>query len=368
MKIDTRNWPELLQQTGDRLNDWMNSINPNDLILCVFGFSVVFVLRKLLAGGSVRATQSLLSQFSVTLSEEVTSQLEKASEILIVTFAVYLALQVFHPPELVGNFLYRGISSVAIIAVFGTWFQLSGPFASLLRSDKLSPVNVETDWIQRITQFAVLLFGLTSLLKVWQVDIAGALTGVGVLGAGLAIATQDLIRNLVAGMTNMSEKRFKTGDAIQVDGQFLGSVKRIDLRSTLVVGFDQIPRHIPNSDLSNSVVLNYSEMIHRRIMLNVPLLLTSTQEQVEAVRDGLQYYHQTCGDFDLSDDAPKYICVSNLGASSIDIFFYVRTTGPNYDQYLQVKERLTLEILNIVKGAGATLAYPTQTIRLDGDA
>jgi len=365
MEIDTSNWPILFRQTGDRFNSWLASVNHDALVLSVIFVALTFFFRKVLARWIVGALQLLLKQFSVSVSDEVASQLQKATEILAVTLSVYLALKVFSPPEIAGGFLRRVLSSIGIIAVFGTWYQLSGSFVSLLRDEKYNPVKVETDWAQRITQFAIILFGITSLLKVWQVDISGALTGVGVLGAGLAIATQDLIRNLVAGMTNMSEKRFKTGDTIEVEGQFVGTVKRIDLRSTLVVGFDQIPRYVPNSDLSNAVVQNYSARKHRRVMLKVPLVLSSTQEQIEAIRDGLKGYHQTCGDFDLSTDAAKYIYISDLGPSSVDILIWAWTKGPDYDEFVQVTERLTLAILRIVRDAGTNLAYPTQTIKLD---
>jgi MscS family membrane protein len=366
VNIDTSNWPDLLQQTGDRFNNWLMLVNLDALLFSGLFIAVVLVFRKIFARWIVGAFQALLKQFSITLSEEVASHLQKVLGILAVTFSVYLVLDVFHPPEVAAVFLRRTLNSIAIIGVFGTWFQLSGPFASMLRENKPSSVNIEVDWVQRIVQVIILLFGITSLLKAWQVDITGALTGVGVLGAGLAIATQDMIRNLVAGMSNISEKRFETGDSVQVEGQFLGTVKRIDLRSTLVVGFDQIPRHIPNSALSDSVVLNLSRRKHRRIMLKVPLVLSSTQGQIEAVRDGLRDYHRSCGDFDLSNDASKYVYVSDLGPSSVDILIYAWTLGPDYDQFLQITERLTLAILGITKSAGTDLAYPTQTIQLDG--
>jgi len=104
----------------------------------------------------------------------------------------------------------------------------------------------------------------------------------------LAIAAQDLVRNLIAGMTNQSEERFVTGDAIEVEGSFLGTVKRIDLRSTLVLGFDQIPRHVPNTDLSNSIVKNYTRMQHRRVWVTFQLVLSTSLEQLEATRSALE--------------------------------------------------------------------------------
>jgi small-conductance mechanosensitive channel len=90
---------------------------------------------------------------------------------------------------------------------------------------------------------------------------------VGVLGAGLAIAAQDFVRNLVAGMNNMSEKRFERGDWIAVEGGIEGTVQRIDVRSTTIMGFDRVPRYVPNSGLSNAIVLNKSRIRHQLLRI-----------------------------------------------------------------------------------------------------
>ncbi|WP_299643050.1 mechanosensitive ion channel domain-containing protein [uncultured Ruegeria sp.] len=367
MDQNTANWPSIVQNFRDAMNQWLITIDPNALALSAAALLVVFLLRKKISDWIIGGFEALLKRFSVSLTDEVASQLKIAVQVLAVTFALFLTLDAISPPDLLAGVLNQVLGSVALVAVFATWYQLSGPFVSLLVADRVGPAAKETSWVQRVSQFAILLFGLTSLLKVWQVDISGALAGVGVLGAGMAIATQDLIRNLVAGMTNMSEQRFKTGDAIQVEGQFVGTVQRIDLRSTLVVGFDQIPRYIPNSDLSNSVVLNYSERKHRRVKVVVPLVLSSTREQIEAVRDALRLHHQNSGDFHLDAEAAQYIFVNEIGPSSVNILIYVWTKDVDYDAYLQTKERLTLAVLQAVKSSGTELAYPTQTLKFFGD-
>ncbi|MGI9356607.1 MAG: mechanosensitive ion channel family protein [Rhizobiaceae bacterium] len=358
----------MFQKVGDWLVSWHASLNLNAQVLSVVAVLLVFLFRRIFSSWITKVVSKFLKQFGVRLADNVVVQLNKATEILLVLLSLYFCLQLLNPDTIIELFATQIISSIAIVAVFGTWFQLCGNFVSFLRNEAFKRVDVETDWVKRITQFAIVLFGITSLLKVWHVDISGALTGVGVLGAGLAIAAQDLVRNLMAGMSNMSEKRFKTGDTIRVDGKFMGSVRRIDLRSTLVVGFDQIPRHIPNSDLSDSIVMNYSGMKHRRIILEIPLVLSSTKQQVLTVRDRLRAYHLSSGDFDVADDAPNYIFASEFKRSSVGVYFYARTNGPDYSNYLEVKERLALTILEIVNDAGTSLAYPTQTILLDGGA
>ena len=176
--------------------------------------AAVILLRRSLARGLLSALSSLPASFSVSLNDEIRSELEVTTRVLLVTLALFFAIQVIQPPDIAGGILERTVISVAVIAVFAEWYNLCGPFVALLRSEQLRRLSVEADWMERVARFTVLLFGLTSLLKIWQVDITGALTGVGVLGAGLAIASQDLIRNLIAGMNNISEMRFKVGDAI----------------------------------------------------------------------------------------------------------------------------------------------------------
>ncbi len=68
--------------------------------------------------------------------------------------------------------------------------------------------------MKRVAHFGVILFGISALLTVWQVDISGAMAGVGVLGAGVAIAAQDLVHNLVAGMNSQSENSFSEEDVV----------------------------------------------------------------------------------------------------------------------------------------------------------
>ena len=95
------------------------------------------------------------------------------------------------------------------------------------------------------------------------------------------------------------------------------------------------------------------------------MILSSTQKQVEEVRDRLKEYLETSNDFVISDEAPQYVHVNNLGESSIEILFYAWTQSADYAEYLKVKERLSLSILSIVNLSGSDLAYPTQTIHSD---
>ncbi len=368
METEPFSLPEPAVKLATRFTNWLASIDPTSFVLMLIFILVIWLARDVIARWVLGLTNRLLKQMSVELPERIRNELATTAAILVVVLALFPALGVLKLPGFADAFLHKILSSVAIIAVFSGWYNLSGPFVSLLRNDRFRKIHMEAGWMERVAQFGVLLFAITSLLKVWQVDITGALTGVGVLGAGIAIATQDLIRNLIAGMNNMSEKRFAVGDVIQIEGVLVGTVENIDLRSTLIKGFDQIPRYVPNSDLSNAVVLNFTHRTNRRVLVSIPLVLSSSPSQITQVRDALRRYLSESGDFELSEDAPQHVYVEALSDSAVPIIFYAWTKDPDYAHSLQITERLSLKILEIVEQAGTALAYPTRTIEVSNNS
>lgn len=353
-----------LTLVADRFISWVTSADWGAVSVAFVLVAATYAIRKPLARLVIGVFDRLMSYLSVGLSEKAKSELTVTTSVLIVALAWFIALELLDLPSATNHFLHRLLTSVAIIAVFAGWYNLCGAFVSMLQGGRLQDLNIESNWIERVARFGILLFGITALLKVWEVDISGALTGVGVLGAGLAIATQDMIRNLIAGMNNISERRFAVGDAVQIEGVLVGTVEQIDLRSTLIRGYDQIPRYVPNSELSNAVVLNYAQRRNRRIKLSIPLPLTSRPEQIEEIRDKLKEYISQSGDFDLSDAAPKHVYVEGMSNCAILLMFYAWTQNADYETFLQVNERLTLRILSVIEDTGTVLAYPTQTVEI----
>lgn len=344
------------------VRDWSNSVASQNLVVVIVAIAVVLVLRRWLAKLVVKLATSVVRHLNADIGEDVQLKMVEATEMLLVALVCYIGLEVLNPPEVAGGVLRRLIISVAVIAVFSAWYRLAGTFVAVLREDTLEDIRIEKDWMVRVAKFAIMLLGISALLEVWDIDISSALTGVGVLGAGLAIAAQDLVRNLIAGMTNVSEERFKKGDAIEVPGMLMGTVEKIDLRSTMILGFDQIPRHVPNADLGNSVVLNYSRIKSRRVLMRFGLVLSSSEHQVRQVKEGVKDYIETSGIFAIDSASPLHIYAHEITDHAIEFLVIALTVKGGYADMLEARESLNLKILELVEAAGTELAYPTQTI------
>lgn len=343
--------------------DWAPSLDWHGLGLTVLGAVIIIVLRKILARGIMSVNIKVLKMMSITFPDAARKELEIALRIVIVCVGLLLALQAANPPELLADILQKMTLSVVLIALFAAWYRLAAVFVAIL--DPMKPGNgiTEIDWIVRVARFVIVLLGITALLGLWKVNVSAAITGVGFLGAGLAIAAQDLLRNLFAGMSNVRERRFVTGDWIHVDGVAEGHVQQIDLRSTTIIGFDRIPRYVPNADLANATVQNLSRRDHRRVSWIVPLVLSATNDQVEAVCVGLREFLETSGDFVTdNDDMLCLVQVAGLSDSAVDVKIYAFTQVNGYADYLKVCQKLTACIRQVVNQAGTSMAYPTHSL------
>lgn len=220
-------------------------------------------------------------------------------------------------------------------------------------------------WIFKFVKFLVIFIGAAVILEIWGIKVGPLLAGLGLFGAAIALGAQDLFKNLIGGLTIIAEKRFHPGEWIKVEGIVEGTVEEIGFRSTKVIRFDKAPVHVPNSQLSDAAVTNFSRMSNRRIFWMVGVTYDTTAKQLKEIRDGIMGYIQTCDDFEKRDDLATFVRVDSFNASSIDIMVYCFTKTIVWGEFLEAKEKFAFEVKRIVEGAGSSFAFPSQSLYLE---
>ena len=222
-------------------------------------------------------------------------------------------------------------------------------------------------WLFRTLKIVFYLLGIVSVLELWGVDAASIIAGLGLFSVALALGAQNFFKNLIGGLLIIGEKRFKQGDWINIEGVAEGSVERIDFRSTLIRRFDKAPIYVPNSVLSDSEIINFSEMPFRRIRFHVGLLYETTPETIMAIRKDIESYIERNTNLVDSDQAQSTIRVTDFNDSSIDVLVNCFTKSTQWHDYCVAREELIMEIMRIVKNNGSDFAYPTRTIHVEKD-
>jgi small conductance mechanosensitive channel len=112
----------------------------------------------------------------------------------------------------------------------------------------------------------ILLVGFFISLQLLHLEktIASMLAGAGIIGLALGFAFQDLTANFISGVFIIFRKPFDVGNVIDTNG-FTGIVEEIQLRSTTIRTFQGLHIMLPNKDIFQKPVTNYSLSGKRRI-------------------------------------------------------------------------------------------------------
>ena len=346
----------------------MNEITDNLLNLSLdIGPILLLTLIAIIFSRTViyKSLQAFANTSDTKHDDAFVQSLKKPLTLIPLGIGIYALVEALPLPETYSEYGSLLVQTYFYLAVFWSIAACIDPLRDFIgeKYDFLSPTL--RAWIFRAIKFVAYLIGVVSVLELWGIDAASIIAGLGLFSVALALGAQNFFKNLIGGLLIIGEKRFKQGDWINVEGVAEGSVEKIDFRSTLIRRFDQAPVFVPNSVLSDSEIINFSEMPFRRIMFNVGLIYQTTPETILAIRKDIESYVAANDDLANADEATTTIRVTQFNDSSIDMLVYCFTRSTKWHDFCIARENLILEIMKIVKKNGSDFAYPTSTIHLE---
>jgi MscS family membrane protein len=323
----------------------------------------ILIIRTIVVGSLLK----IAGKTDSVHDDAIVGALKKPLTLIPIGIALFAILQEINLDDTYQSYGELLIKSYFYLAVFWSLADAITPVRDFVgeKYDFLTPTL--RNWIFRTLKFIAYLVGVVSVLELWGVDAASIIAGLGLFSVALALGAQNFFKNLIGGLLIIGEKRFKQGDWINIEGVAEGEVEKIDFRSTLIRRFDKAPIFVPNSVLSDSEIINFSEMPFRRIRFNVGLIYQTTPETILNIRKDIEDYVAKNDDLVNADEATTTIRVTQFNDSSIDLLIYCFTKSTRWYDYTKAKEDLILEIIKIVKNNGSDFAYPTQTIHLEKD-
>jgi small conductance mechanosensitive channel len=178
------------------------------------------------------------------------------------------------------------------------------------RADTLSSALVN------IAAVIIAIIAIFTILPEFGVNIAAALTGLGIAGLAVSLGAQSLIRDIIAGMFILVEDQYRVGDVVNIAG-IGGLVEEIGLRRTVLRDLDGIVHSVPNGGIKTAS--NFTKGFSRA-NLNISVAYGENLDHVTEV------INRVCEE--MAEDpkwkvdfitTPKVLRVDNLGDSGIDI-------------------------------------------------
>lgn len=341
-------------------------VDIGQIIIALGIFLGFLIIRGIFSRYIVERLHKWSEKTTTSIDDKIIEALKPPLKFIPIILGAYFALSYVGFDEQLGDGFARIIKSMIAFTLFWALFRSIAPLSVSIKSlnELLTPIMVQ--WIFKVVKFLTVFIGGAIILEIWGIQVGPMLAGLGLFGAAVALGAQDLFKNLIAGMTIIAEHRFLNGDWIKVEGVVEGVVEDIGLRSTHIRRFDKAPVHVPNSQLSDTAVINFSRMTNRRIYWKLGLTYSSTIEQLQIVRDGITKYLYENDDFETSSKVTTLVHIDSFNSSSIDLMVYCFTKTTDWKEWLKTKEEFAFFIKDLVEEkAGASFAFPSQSLYIE---
>ena len=350
------------------LSVWNEGVFGIDLNNVLIGIVILFIFvffRSLFSKIIINRIKSLVKKSKNKIDDEVLEAFDGPLRFFPIVIGVYISTQYIDLNITLESFADNLNRSLITIQIFWLIYKLIDPLSFL--AHRLGDVltNDLIDWGVRILKFLIFVIGAAAVLELWGIKVGPILAGLGLLSVAVALGAQDLFKNLISGILILLEKRFQNGDWIKVENIVEGVVEKIGFRSTLIRRFDSSPVMVPNFNFAENAVTNFSNMKSRRIYWTIGLEYRTTHDQLRIIRDQIEEYISSSGDFVKSSEQPLFVRLEKFSDSSIDILIYCFATTTVWGEWLKIKEELALKIKSVVEENNAGFAFPSQSIYVE---
>ena len=193
-------------------------------------------------------------------------------------------------------------------------------------------------------------------------NVTTLITGLGIGGVAIALATQNILGDLFASLSIVLDKPFVVGDFIRA-GDDIGMVEKIGLKTTRVRSLSGEQLIFSNSDLLQSRVRNYKRMDDRRVLFRIGVVYQTPLEKLRRIPEMVRgiIERQSPTRFDRAHFAA-------FGDSSYDFEFVYYVGSSDYNLYMDVQQAINLAIVEAFENEGIEFAYPTRTLFIEQGA
>lgn len=250
--------------------------------------------------------------------------------------------------------LALGRAGFAQIDLLGTALRARAARSENRFQDQLVP------FVTKTLKLAVGIFGAVFLIARLGGDVTALLAGLGLSGLAIALAAQDLLKNLFGSITVLLDRPFRVGDWIKI-GDVEGVVEEVGFRSTRVRTFYASLITLPNARLIDASVDNYGARRFRRWSTRIQITYDTPPASVDAFCEGIR---QLVRDNESMRQDAFEIHLNEFGPHALEIMLYVFFLAPDWSTELRRRHDLALDILRLADRLGVRIAFPTQTIQL----
>ena len=277
---------------------------------------------------------------AAALTEQLTNEAAAATGI---------SLKLFSAQTLLNVAITFGVSLLVIFIVLKIIDHLQ----------KLSSMDATLkSFIRSTVKAALWIIAIGAILSQLGVDTKNFAAIVSIVGLALSLSLQGTLSNLFSGMTILTTKPFTAGDYVMI-GEADGLIKQVELFYTTMVTFDKRTIFIPNSQVTDAKIMNYSRERERRVQIDLGLDYSTPVELAKETLIGVAKVDERI----LADPAPVVVILAyEDSAVRYSLRAWVKTED-YWDVFFALNERVN----KALREKGISITYNHLNVHILGE-
>jgi small-conductance mechanosensitive channel len=327
--------------------------------IALLGFVVGLVVRK-----TVVARLGKMAEGTRSVVDDIVLSAVRGPVVLwFVIGGLYVAIQITTLPQRITAVIQM---LLLILVIFSITWALSRVVAALVETGaKRAPESLPgATLVTNLARLTVLAIGVLVILQTLGISIAPIITALGVGGLAVALALQDTLANLFAGVHILASRQLRPGDYVKLDSGEEGYVVDVTWRQTTI---QQLPNNIiivPNKQIASTITTNY-HLPERELSVLVPVgvhydsdLAHVERVTTEVAKETLQTVEGGVPDWE------PFIRYSQFADSSIN--FNVILRGQEYVSQYLLRHEFIKRLHKRFDEEGIVIPFPIRTVVLEG--
>lgn len=231
----------------------------------------------------------------------------------------------------------------------------------LEKKASLTPDQSDDQLIIFFRDFFKVVIAIVGVMMVlnyaFNLNVSSLITGLSIVGAGIALALRESLENLIASFVIFFDKPFTTGDLVKVQN-VSGTVEKIGLRSTRIRTDNKTLVSVPNKQMVDSVLDNLSMRTQRRGDLRLELGLQTNAARLELLVAGIKKL------FDRKEIEDANVFITEITGNAVILQSDYYTAPVTIKEFNAVRQQINLQSLQLTEELGIELAGASTDIRV----
>jgi small-conductance mechanosensitive channel len=198
--------------------------------------------------------------------------------------------------------------------------------------------------------------GLVFVLDNLGFNVSAVIAGLGIGGIAIALAAQAVLGDLFSYFVILFDRPFEIGDFITVADKS-GTIEHVGIKTTRIRSLSGEQLIISNTDLTNSRIHNFKRLEKRRVVFRIGVVYQTSAEKLKEIPEIVKKIIT-------SEPKAEYnrAHFASFGDFNLIFEFVYFILDQDYVEFMDIQQRINLNIYQEFEKRGIEFAYPTQTL------